>query len=67
MTPAKDQRLPPGRQPYDPLSGLRVGAVAGGILGAAVIAVTSFAEVWLMLVGAVIGGAIGFWSEKRKV
>ena len=57
-------RLPAGRQPYDTINGLRIGALAGGLLGALIAAATHLP--WLLLAGAVIGGATGYWSERRK-
>ncbi len=63
---AKDRtRLPPGRQPYDPLNGLRVGALAGGVLGAIGAAVTHIG--WIILIGAVAGGAIGYLTERNRL
>jgi len=58
-------RLPPGRQPYDRLVGLRVGAVAGGLFGGIVGVVTG--APWLLLVGAGIGAVVGYVTERRKV
>lgn len=57
--------LPPGRQPYDPLSGFRVGAIAGGLLGA--VAVVATGSGWFLLAGAITGGAVGYVSERRKL
>jgi len=65
MSPPNN-RLPPGHQPYDPLNGLRVGAFAGALLGALVVVVSSFNAVWLVVVFAMIGGTIGYRSERRK-
>ena len=64
-TPHRD-RLPPGRQPYDPLNGLRVGALVGAFLGTAATAVSSVTSVWLVLVGAAIGGVIGYAVERQQ-
>lgn len=58
-------RLPPGRQPYDKLNGLRVGALAGGVLGAVAAAATRMP--WVFFAGAVIGGAAGYLTERRKL
>jgi hypothetical protein len=60
-------RLPPGRQPYDPLNGLRVGALSGGLTGAVAAVVIGPVYAWLVLVGAVAGGAIGYWYERRSL
>jgi predicted lipid-binding transport protein (Tim44 family) len=57
--------LPPGRQPYDSLTGLRVGAVAGGLLGGLGGAVMR--TPWLLLAGAGIGAAVGYLTERRTV
>jgi hypothetical protein len=58
---------PAGRQPYDPLNGLRVGALAGGVVGVLPAAILGPRAAWTMLIGAVIGGAVGFWWEKRAM
>jgi uncharacterized protein YcfJ len=66
--PESDPRpLPSGRQPYDPLNGLRVGALSGGLMGAVATATTSAGYAWLVLVGAVAGGATGYWYERRRL
>ncbi len=59
-------RLPAGRPPWDPLNGLRVGAFAGGAAGVVVTAAAGLSYIWAVLVGAAAGGAVGYWSEKRK-
>ena len=59
--------FPRGRQPYDRLIGFRVGAIAGGILGVIVIAISSLASFWVVLVGAAIGGGVGYWTERFKL
>ena len=55
----------PGRQPWDPANGLRVGVAVGALLGGAVVAVTG-PHLSVVAAGAAVGGAIGLWSEKRK-
>ena len=60
-------RLPPGRQPYDPLNGLRVGALSGGLMGAIATFATGAGYAWLVLVGAGVGGAVGYWFERRSL
>ena len=57
--------LPPGRQPYDLLNGLRIGSLAGGIVGIVIGAMTG--AWWLLLVGVVGGGAAGFAFERRDL
>jgi uncharacterized membrane protein YebE (DUF533 family) len=49
------------------LVGFRVGAVAGGILGAILVAVSSLASFWVVVAGAAAGGAVGYWTEKFKL
>jgi uncharacterized protein YcfJ len=60
-------RLPQGHQPYDPLNGFRVGAMAGALLGALGVLVLGTGAIWLIFVGATGGGLIGYRSEKRKL
>jgi hypothetical protein len=62
----KHSRLPPGRQPYDMLNGFRIGALAGGLMGALGAAVTNTRVVWVVLVGAAAGAVIGYWTERRR-
>ena len=62
---SNSERLPPGRQPYDGLVGLRVGGVVGGLVGAVVAAIAG--APWLLLLGAALGGAAGYLSERRNV
>lgn len=65
MRTSKRRPPSPGRQPWDPANGLRVGILAGGFVGAGVIALTGIASFWIVAAFAAIGGAIGYWSEKR--
>jgi hypothetical protein len=51
---------------HDPINGLRVGALAGGLLGALITAMTSVTNAWLVMLIGVIGGAVGFWTEKNR-
>ena len=67
MDESEDYQLPPGRQPYDALNGLRIGALAGGIVGAIVLVVTSLESLWVLLVGAAIGAVVGYLYERRKL
>ena len=59
--------LPPGRQWYDPLNGIRVGGLAGAIVGGVVTALLGIGYVWLVVAGAVAGGAAGFLWERRSL
>jgi len=52
--------------PWDPLNGARVGAVVGALAGAALIALSGVASFWMIAGCGAIGGALGYWSEKRK-
>jgi len=58
-------RLPPGRQPYDALNGLRVGAFAGLVLGATAAALTRIA--WFLLIGTIAGAIVGYAWERRRI
>lgn len=57
--------LPPGRQPYDALNGLRVGAFAGLVLGATAAALTRIA--WFLLIGTIAGAIVGYVWERRRI
>ncbi len=60
-------RLPPGRQLYDPLNGFRVGGFTGAIVGTLAAVAAGVAYLWVAFAGAAVGGAIGYWSERRKL
>lgn len=51
---------------HDPINGLRVGALAGGLLGALVTLVTSTSYAWVVLVLGIAGGAIGHLTERSR-
>ncbi len=57
-------RLPAGHQPYDRLVAIRVGALAGGLLGAPVTWFTSV--LWFVIGGAVVGGLGGIVYDIRR-
>jgi uncharacterized membrane protein len=59
--------MPAGRQPYDALNGLRIGAVAGALLGAIVALLFGSAMVWLILALGAIGGFLGYRFERRQI
>jgi hypothetical protein len=61
-----NDRLPPGRQPYDPLNGLRVGALTGGIIGAVIAGFTDLG-IWFVALTAIVAAAVGYWTQKRKL
>ncbi|MGI9665766.1 MAG: hypothetical protein ACR2N2_01525 [Acidimicrobiia bacterium] len=58
MTDQDNEPLEPGQQPYDGMNAVRIGMLAGGILGI-VAGIFVGASVWLMIGGAVLGGAGG--------
>jgi len=66
MLDMRDRRFTPGRQPYDVLNGMRVGALVGVIVGAVVTAIWDLG-VWPILVGAIVVGAFGYGYERRAV
>lgn len=51
---------------HDPINGLRVGALAGGLLGALVTVLTSTAYAWMVLLFGLAGGAIGYFTERSR-
>ena len=63
----EDSSLPPGRPPWDTWNGLRIGALVGGIIAILAIWMAGSNSFWLALVGAVIGGVLGYLSEHRKL
>ena len=66
MEKSERPRLAPGREPWDPANGLRIGGFVGALVGGAIAIVFSSGLVWLVAVFGAIGAAIGFWSEKRN-
>ncbi len=52
---------------HDPVNGLRVGMLAGGLLGALITVLTSVGYAWLVFALGLIGGVIGFWTERRRL
>lgn len=66
MIARKRRRLPPGRPPSDPWNGARVGVLAGAIVGVGATVLLGLTSLWLALIVAAVGGAVGFLSEKRK-
>ena len=54
-------------QPLDQVNGLRVGTVTGALVGATIVAATGVVSFWIVAGLAVIGGVIGYWTEKRKL
>lgn len=65
MSTQQTPKLPQGRQPYDPLVGLRVGAFTGGALGAVIAALTRVG--WFILIGAIVGAIVGYLWERSKL
>lgn len=66
MKTKKRTILPTGLQPWDPINGLRVGAIAGAAVGAVAVAVSGVANFWVIALPAVVGAGLGYWSEKRR-
>ncbi len=66
MSGEQQDKLPPGRQPYDPLNGLRIGALTGGIAGAIVAGLTDIG-IWFVFLTAIVAAAVGYWTQKRKL
>jgi hypothetical protein len=59
-------RLPAGRPPWDTWNGVRVGLLAGGLIGVVLVAIVQSNLYWVALLPAALGGVIGYWSESRK-
>lgn len=66
MGSERDRRPPAGHQPYDPLNGIRIGAIAGGLLGMGLAAITSIGGIGTVAVAAVMGGAAGYAYHRRE-
>ena len=66
MASVKGSGVAPGRQPWDPANGLRIGMFAGAPVGTVVAALGS-AHIWLVAACAALGSAVGFWSEKLEL
>lgn len=58
------QRLPAGRTPWDPVNGFRIGALTGGVIALGLGLLIGVESFWLVIPGAVLGGAIGYWTER---
>jgi hypothetical protein len=63
---AKSDSYRAGHPPHDPLNGFRVGAFAGGIMGIVGSWVVASPNLIALLAGALVGGGVGYWTEKRK-
>lgn len=57
---------PPHDSPWERVIGLRVGIVAGGFFGAAIVAITGVAHFETILTTTLVGGFLGWWSRRRK-
>lgn len=40
--------------------------LAGGLLGALITVLTSTSLAWLVLVIGIVGGAVGYWTERSR-
>jgi hypothetical protein len=59
-------RLPPGLPPWDTWNGVRVGLLAGGLIGVLLVALSGSNSYWLALIPAFLGSVAGYWNESRK-
>ena len=60
-------RYPEGHQPWDPINGMRVGSFTGALVGAGAALIVGSAFLWFIFGGAAVGGAIGYFEQKRKL
>lgn len=60
-----ERSLAAGVQPYDALNGARIGAFSGGVLGAVPSLVFGTGVSWLIVIGAVAGGVLGYVYVRR--
>ena len=61
-----DNSLRPGHQPYDRLNGIRVGGLAGALLGGLATWLFGVGFVWLVVALAAVGGAFGYLWERTR-
>ena len=61
------RRLLAGRQPYDAMTGLRIGAVTGALLGAIVALVMGAALAMSIPVLGAVGGVTGWRFERHQI
>ena len=66
VTSNQSPKLPAGVPPWEMFSGLRVGIIAGGLVGGAVVAL-GVASIWPIFGGGVVGGTIGFILGRRRM
>lgn len=55
-----EPRLRPGHPPWETFAGIRVGGVAGALLGALIAVVSDGPALWLIAGVAVIGAVVGY-------
>ncbi|MBT8200407.1 MAG: hypothetical protein KJO36_07810 [Acidimicrobiia bacterium] len=55
----------PGHPPHDRIVGVKVGALAGALGGAAIALLFSAPTIMLPILGSVVGGVIGYRSASR--
>jgi LPXTG-motif cell wall-anchored protein len=67
MTSRERPRLPPGRPPWEPINGVRIGGIVGVLVGGIVTALGDISNPWFIVGGATIGGGVGYWVTKRKM
>ena len=60
-----EKTLPEGVQPYDRINGVRIGALAGGVLGIVPAWIFWPAFGWV-LAGAAVGGLAGYLYQRRE-
>ena len=62
-----EPRLRPGHPPWESFAGIRVGGLAGALIGAVVAVVTNGPALWIIVGAAVIGAAAGYLVATRQM
>jgi uncharacterized protein YcfJ len=52
--------------PWDPLVGLRVGAIIGALVGVAITAIAGSSFAWVIIVAGALGGGFGYWYQRNR-
>jgi len=59
--------LPPGHPPWEPINGIRIGGLAGLLLGGLLAVVVDTNPLAFIIAGAVAGAIVGYLVAKRQM